>query len=67
MKNGPRQDRSPIEIEFEKNGQECTFKPQMVSQKYKDVSPKATKMQGPNKPKASQNQVGQKQKRPEET
>lgn len=48
VKNGPKQDKSPIEIEFEKNGGECTFKPAMVSQKYRDVSPKAIK-NGPKK------------------
>jgi hypothetical protein len=61
VKNGPRQDRSPIEIEFEKNGNECTFKPVMISQKKKDASPKATKAQisGPKKVSQSQ-QVNQK-------
>ena len=64
VKNGPRQDRSPIEIEYEKNGNECTFKPIMIAQKYKNVSPKAVKP-GPSKPKVSQNHLNQKQKRPE--
>ena len=49
VKTGPRQDRSPIEIEFEKSGGECTFKPVMMAQKYKNVSPKACGVVGPSK------------------
>ena len=30
----PRKDRSPLEIDFEKNIGECTFKPQSMTQGY---------------------------------
>lgn len=36
--NGPRQDRSPIEIEFEKQQTECSFKPSFMNLKRLQVS-----------------------------
>lgn len=30
----PRKDRSPLEIEFEKNRKECTFSPNFIAQDY---------------------------------
>lgn len=30
----PRKDRSPVEIEYEKNKEQCSFKPTIFTQKY---------------------------------
>lgn len=75
----PRKDRSPLEIEYEKNIGECTFKPNFISQGYYSkkagvVSPRIDNRRGdkaeapgPNKPKLGSNYTTSKVKRPEDT